>query len=187
MTTLRFNEDKLIKGIWSSSLEAFSDERGTTYEWFNSNELPKDFENFQITQLLTATSIKNVIRGIHFSDISNPQLKIVHCIFGKVLDILVDLRRDSKTFGLYSRYLIQAEVPQILLIPSGIGHAYQVISKSARIQYAIQTNFNFSKELVINPLDPYLKLPWQGDNHILSQRDAFGQNFSDFLQEIQTD
>jgi dTDP-4-dehydrorhamnose 3,5-epimerase len=101
---------------------------GSTYEWFNSEVRPQIFNNYNITQLLTSVSIKNVIRGIHFSKRSNPQFKIVKCVAGKILDVVIDLRMESPTFGKIDTFELDSKDSQSILISDGFGHGFQVLS-----------------------------------------------------------
>lgn len=177
----KFTESSVLKGIWIHQAENYSDNRGSIYEWFNAKSVPDNFMDIQISQLLTARNIHNVIRGIHFSAQDNPQIKLVNCSSGKILDVVVDLREGSETFGLHDVFELDSRDSQTLMIPDGFGHGYQVISNKATVQYGIQTHFNFQKEYVINPFDPTLGIAWLPGEHILSERDLNGENFNHYF------
>ena len=174
----KFTESSVLKGVWLHQAENYSDNRGTVYEWFNAKSAPDDFKDIQISQLLTARNINNVIRGIHFSAQDNPQIKLVNCLSGKILDVVVDFREDSDTFGLHDVFELDSRNSQTLFIPDGFGHGYQVISNEATVQYGIQTHFNFQKEYVVNPFDPTLGIAWHPGKYVLTERDLNGQNFN---------
>jgi dTDP-4-dehydrorhamnose 3,5-epimerase len=174
-------QSKILDGVWISHTEINHDRRGTTYEWFNSKVRPKSFEDIEITQLLTSVSKKNVIRGLHFSTRNNPQFKIIKCTDGKILDIVIDLRIESATFGKFDIFELNSGTADTIMISEGFGHGYQVLSDRAIVEYALQTNFKFEEEHVINPYDPKLKLPWKGKHHILSDRDRSAENFDTFF------
>jgi dTDP-4-dehydrorhamnose 3,5-epimerase len=177
----KFTESSILKGVWLHEADKFNDNRGSMHEWFNSKLNPDEFTNFQIDQLLTARSINNVIRGIHFSAVDNPQLKLVTCTSGKILDVVIDFREGSETFGLHDSVILDSIKSQTIMIPPGIGHGYQVLSDKAIVHYAIQTKFNFKAEFVINPFDSKLDIPWLYENHILSARDLNGENFDHYF------
>lgn len=170
-----------LAGVVIYSPDIHVDSRGATTEWFSSQNLPPDFIDFRLNQLLSVRNEENVIRGVHFSSSENVQLKIVKCTYGLILDIVVDLREESPTFGRYESLLLNSDEEKTLFIPHGFGHAYQVLSSSATVQYALQTNFDFENEYVIDPFDDYLSLPWRGENHILSSRDQGGADFKTFF------
>jgi dTDP-4-dehydrorhamnose 3,5-epimerase len=173
----KFLESSVLKGVWTHQADNFNDNRGTMHEWFNSKSNPGEFASIQINQLLTARSVNNVIRGIHFSGRNNPQLKLVTCTSGKILDVVIDFREGSDTFGLHDIFILDSNKSQTIMIPPGLGHGYQVLSDEAVVQYALQTKFNFTAEFVINPFDLKLDVPWLSEKHILSDRDLNGKNF----------
>jgi dTDP-4-dehydrorhamnose 3,5-epimerase len=174
-------KESYIKGVFLRKSAIHFDERGLTNEWFDSISAPVNFNKIKINQLITAKSKKNVIRGVHFSGIKNPQFKIVRCIDGIILDFVVDLRTDSNTFGKYDHFILDSNKAETLFIPSGFGHGYQVLSKNAVVVYALQTNFHFEDEYVINPFDIKLDLPWQKGKYALSKRDSGGKNFDEYF------
>jgi dTDP-4-dehydrorhamnose 3,5-epimerase len=183
MTALGENgfQKSTIEGVWTFKSKVHKDIRGSTWEWFNNTIFSENFSNVKITQLLTAESKKHVIRGIHFSARNNPQYKIVKCTYGSILDVAIDLRRESRTFGQYEVFSLNSTDPMSIMIPEGVGHGYQVISKTATVEYALQTNFQFEEEYVINPFDKFLNIPWKGRDFILSDRDLNGKNFYYFF------
>jgi dTDP-4-dehydrorhamnose 3,5-epimerase len=173
----KFLESSILKGVWIHQADNFSDSRGSVHEWFNSESNPGEFAHIQINQLLTARNVNNVIRGIHFSGKNNPQLKLVTCASGKILDVVIDFREGSDTFGLHDIFILDSNKSQTVMIPHGFGHGYQVISSEATVQYALQTQFDFQEEFVVNPFDSKLGIPWLSEKHILSDRDLSGENF----------
>lgn len=173
----QFTESSVLKGVWLHQAKNHSDIRGSMYEWFNAKSVLHNFGDIQISQLLSVRNINNVIRGIHFSAKDNPQIKLVNCTSGTILDVIIDFRDGSETFGLHDVFVLDSRNSQTLMIPDGFGHGYQVISNEAIVQYGIQTQFNFQKEYVINPFDPTLGIRWQSGKHILSERDRKGKSF----------
>jgi dTDP-4-dehydrorhamnose 3,5-epimerase len=172
----------LLEGVWLYCPKIHLDERGSTSEIFNSKLVPSNFNKINITQLLIAKNNKNVIRGLHFSRIENPQFKLINCVEGTILDVVIDLRKNSKTFGKHEIFLLDSVNTETLMIPNGFGHGYQVISEGATVHYALQTNFRFEDEFVINPFDPVLNIPWHPGKHILSYRDKHGANFDQYFK-----
>ncbi len=166
-----------LKGVWTHTADTNSDSRGSTTEIFNATQLPSGFIGLPLTQIIEAKSSYGVIRGIHYASISNTQSKVVRCLEGEILDIVVDLRVDSPTFGDFEVIELSSKNNSTLFISHGFGHGYQVLSRSATVLYALQTSFNFSEEFAMNPLDLDLSLPWRDIPAILSPRDANALGF----------
>lgn len=165
-------KESVLNGVWKQLPNTIFDNRGSTTEIFNVNKLPAGFNGASLTQIIEAKSSYGVIRGIHYASISNTQSKIVRCLEGEIRDIVIDLRKDSLTFGKYEVFELNSKDNSSILISHGFGHAYQVLSRNATVLYALQTNFSFLEEFSINPLDLNLALPWSDAPAILSPRDA---------------
>lgn len=175
-----------LKGAWLRESIIHRDQRGLTKEIFDLNFLPLELKSFQITQLLEAVSKKNTIRGVHFSSPTNPQIKLVSCLKGAILDCIIDLRVNSTTFGKTEIFELSEASPRVLILSPGFGHAYQVLSESATVFYALETKFNFKEEYTINPLDKSLNFPWIGTNFILSKRDQHAQSLDEALAYLKS-
>lgn len=158
--------------VWLHIPTLHSDIRGTTLEIFSINQFPTANSFSPVTQILEATSSRGVIRGIHYSSPDNLQTKIVRCVEGKIRDIVIDLRPDSSSFGMYEVFDLNSDNNATLYISHGFGHAYQVLSDNAKVLYALNTRFNFSEEFSINPFDAELNLPWLDIPVIMSAKDA---------------
>lgn len=173
-----------FSGVWLRDNQVYRDERGTTSEILNIPALVIEGSKFEVSQILESRSKKNVIRGIHYSDASNPQVKVLRCIDGQIRDCVIDLRAGSPTFGQYDVFKLSSEANQTLIISSGFGHAYEVLTESATVLYANQTNFRFDLEYSINPLDLELALPWESSSPILSEKDSVAKSFAFAAREI---
>jgi dTDP-4-dehydrorhamnose 3,5-epimerase len=173
-----------LSGIWLFESTNHVDERGSTTELLNINNLPEEINDFKVTQLLTSTSVKNTIRGVHYAASSNAQVKIVTCTYGEIKDIVVDLRPNSQSFGKFEVIQLAANSSRILMLSPGLGHAYEVISESATVLYAIDTQFRFDLEYSINPLDKDLSLPWETSTPVISKRDLNGKTFNAAINDL---
>ena len=185
MTKNNFEEiETKFSGVWLRENKVYSDERGTTAEILNVPSLTFDKNKFEVSQILESRSRTGVIRGIHYSDLSNPQTKVVRCVNGQIRDCVIDLRAGSATFGQYEFFNLSGGLNQTLIISSGFGHAYEVISDTATVVYALQTKLKFDLEYSINPLDPDLALPWESSSPILSKKDSAAMSFALATKEI---
>jgi dTDP-4-dehydrorhamnose 3,5-epimerase len=125
-------------------------------------------------------SRKNVLRGIHYQTIQ-PQGKLVRVSQGSVLDVVVDLRRSSPTFGQHAAVELSAENGKMLWIPVGFGHAFLVLSDVAGFAYKVTDYYSPAGERTIVWNDPDLAIPWpvSGEEAVVSDKDAAGARFKD--------
>jgi dTDP-4-dehydrorhamnose 3,5-epimerase len=173
-----------LSGIWVYEPTNHEDERGSTTELLNVNNLPEGISDYKVTQILASSSIKNTIRGVHYAASANAQVKILTCTYGEIKDIVLDLRPHSPTFGKYEVIQLTAHSSRVLILSPGFGHAFEVISDSATVLYAIDTQFRFDLEFSINPLDKDLSLPWDTSTPIISNKDLNGKTFSAAINEL---
>lgn len=127
----------------------------------------------RVAQTNHSMSRRGVIRGVHFADVPPGQAKYVYCPRGALLDVVVDLRVGSPTFGRWDSVLCDDEEFRAVYVPEGIGHAFVALADRTVIAYLCSAAYNPSAEHTVNPLDPALGLPWPEDlDPVLSPRDA---------------
>ncbi|MGC7097210.1 dTDP-4-dehydrorhamnose 3,5-epimerase family protein [Amycolatopsis lurida] len=125
-----------------------------------------------LAQTNFSTSRRGTIRGIHFADTPPGQAKYIHCSRGALLDVAVDLRVGSPTFGAWDAVRMDAEDQRAVYLPEGIGHAFAALEDDTAMTYLCSTSFNPTAEHGVNPMDPELGLPWPTDMElILSEKD----------------
>ena len=169
-------------GLKVVQLKIYHDNRGFFVERFNKKlfqdlGLPVDY--FQDNHSLSAPS---VIRGLHFQN--NPsQAKLVGCLRGKILDVAVDIRQDSSTFGKYFSIELSAENGKLLFIPAGFAHGFAVLgAEPADVMYKVDNQFSKEGDGGIRFNDPDLKIDWQIANPIISDKDKNLPLFADYLK-----
>ena len=117
-------------------------------------------------------SPRGVVRGVHFADVPPGQAKYVTCFAGAVLDVVVDLRVGSPTFGAVDSVVLDDVHRRAVFIAEGLGHAFMALSETATVGYLCSTPYNPAAEHGITPLDPALPMPWPGDvAPVLSPKD----------------
>ena len=121
--------------------QLFKDERGFFYEFYNKNKLDKIIKT-NLVQDNVSKSKKGVIRGLHFQSPPYEQIKLVRCVSGKILDVVVDLRTNSKTYGTPFSIELSSENNKQLFIPKGFAHGYQVLSETAIVNYKVDNFYN---------------------------------------------
>jgi len=173
-----------IFGFYEINIPVHTDDRGSFEQWFTQYMHEDVIGNFNPVQANTSTSKQGVIRGIHYSTVSDGQAKMVKCIHGKVRDVVVDIRKDSDTFGQYDYIDLEAGTGQIAFIDVGLGHSFEVLSESATIVYLLSSKYSPFFEKEIDPLDKDLNINWITKTPILSEKDKKAESFSTFSERL---
>jgi dTDP-4-dehydrorhamnose 3,5-epimerase len=161
-----------IEGLWQIENEVFSDLRGSFSEIFQAAEFRKQTSlNFMPAQWNQSVSSKGVLRGIHYSLAPEGQSKWVNCSAGSILDIVIDLRRNSKTFLSTFEIELTSDNRRSLVIGPGLGHSFQSLEDSSVVNYLLTSIYSPSEEFGLNPLDPNLGLNWPLPSPLLSDKD----------------
>lgn len=124
-------------------------------------------------------SSAGVVRGVHYVADPPGQEKFVHCVRGRALDIVVDLREGSPTFGRWDSVEMDDRSFRALYFPAGTGHAFLALADDTVMSYLVTTNYDPDLERTVHPLDPDLALPWpSGIEPVLSAKDADAPSFA---------
>ncbi|QJW88857.1 dTDP-4-dehydrorhamnose 3,5-epimerase [Spirosoma taeanense] len=163
-------QQKSISGLIELIPRVFQDERGYFFESYNkplfaSLGLPMEF-----VQDNQSFSVKGVLRGLHMQNEPFAQGKLVRVITGQVLDVAVDLREDSPTFGQYETFLLDAKIGNMAYIPEGFGHGFVALEDSI-FSYKCTNVYNKAAETGIIWNDPDLDIDWGIKNPIVSEKD----------------
>ncbi|GAA0639275.1 dTDP-4-dehydrorhamnose 3,5-epimerase [Kutzneria viridogrisea] len=127
---------------------------------------------FRVAQINHSRSVRDVLRGLHYTATPPGQAKYVHCGHGRALDVVVDLRHGSPTFGACDVVELDTKSFRAVYLPVGVGHAFLSLSEDTVMCYLVTSDYRSELEHAINPLDPELALPWpSGVDFILSERD----------------
>ena len=149
----------------------FKDYRGFFYESYNKNNLDKII-NIAFVQDNESKSNKGVIRGLHFQLPPFEQTKLVRCVSGKILDVAVDLRVNSKTYGKFFSIELSSENNNQLFVPKGFAHGFQVLSETAIVNYKVDNYYKPKSESGLIWNDKDLSIDWNHDiEPILSVND----------------
>ena len=171
-----------LKDCYIIEPTVYEDERGYFYEKFNE----KSFEditgmNGHFVQDNISKSSYGVLRGLHLQKGEHAQAKLVSCLEGKVLDVAVDLRKDSPTFGQWFSIELTAENKLQLYVPRGFGHGFSVLSEKAVFAYKCDNFYNKDAEGSVLWNDIDLNIDWMlpEEDIILSEKDKFSKTFKD--------
>jgi dTDP-4-dehydrorhamnose 3,5-epimerase len=151
-----------IKDLLIIEPQLFKDDRGFFYESYNKNNLDK-VVNVIFVQDNESKSNKGVIRGLHFQKPPYAQTKLIRCISGSILDVAVDLRLKSKTYGKSFSIELSSENNKQLFVPKGFAHGFQVISDEAIVNYKVDNFYNPKSDSGIIWNDKDLSIDWNLD------------------------
>ena len=173
-------EEKEIKGLIEIFPKVFGDQRGFFLETFNASRYNDILRNIQFVQDNFSSSNKGVLRGLHFQNPPYSQGKLVQVITGSALDVAVDLRRNSETYGQQVKVLLSSEKRNQFWIPEGFAHGFLSLEDNTIFSYKCTNYYNPQSEVTILWNDRNLKIDWQIDNPIISPKDKEGVLFKDF-------
>lgn len=163
-----------LKDLYIIEPKVFGDDRGYFFESFNAGQL-KELTGFDIPfiQDNQARSSKYVLRGLHYQNAPTPQTKLIRALEGTIWDVVVDIRKDSPTFGQWFGVELSAENKRQLLVPRGFAHGYSVLSDTAEVFYKCDNFYDKSTEGGVYFNDPTLNIDWKMDvsKAILSEKD----------------
>ena len=174
-------EKTKIEGLLLIKPNVFKDSRGFFLESFNIEKYKMLFGDISFVQDNLSLSMKNVLRGIHFQTPPFGQGKLVQVVHGEVLDVAVDLRSKSKTFGQHETFLLNDKNKNQLWIPEGFGHAFITKKDNTIFSYKCSNYYSSEHEATLLWNDPQLNIDWGIENPILSQKDSEGK----LLNEMQ--
>ncbi|HEY7224112.1 MAG TPA: dTDP-4-dehydrorhamnose 3,5-epimerase family protein [Micromonosporaceae bacterium] len=162
-----------IEGAWELTPEQHGDPRGRFLEWYRFDVVAAEVGHpLRLAQANLSVSAAGAVRGIHFTDVPPGQAKYVTCARGAVLDVVVDVRVGSPTFGRWESVVLDDVERRCVYVPEGLGHGYCALSDDATCVYLCSETFKPAAEHGINPLDPDLAIAWPVGAPVLSPRDA---------------
>lgn len=150
-----------IAGAWEFTPVQHEDRRGVFFEAFKAQEIAEVIGHpFTLAQANTSVSAAGVVRGIHFADVPPGQAKYVTCPSGAVLDVVVDLRVGSPTFGAHDAVLLDDVDRKAVYLSEGLGHAFCSLQDGSTVTYLCSTGYNPAGEHGVSPLDEQLGIGW---------------------------
>ena len=170
-----------IEGVVIIEPRIFKDERGYFYESFSQREFEEKVCRTTFVQDNQSKSAYGVVRGLHFQKSTCSQSKLVRCIKGAVLDVAVDIRKGSPTFGKHVAVELSEENHRQLFIPRGFAHGFAVLTPEAVFQYKCDNYYNKESEGAIAWNDPQLAIDWRipADKVLLSEKDRNSRSIAD--------
>lgn len=171
-----------LEGLLLIEPKIFQDDRGFFFESFNKEKYKEILGgNIDLVQDNISVSKKNVLRGLHFQSPPFAQGKLVTVIKGRVLDVAVDLRKDSATYGQYQSIELSAENKLQFWVPPGFAHGFLALEDETIFSYKCSNYYSPKHENTILWNDANLSIDWKINNPIISDKDKVGDDFSTFV------
>lgn len=165
-------EELSISGVILVTPDIYGDSRGFFMEVYNKEVFMENGIDVDFIQDNHSRSSKNVLRGLHYQLPPYTQDKLVGVVEGAVLDVVVDIRKDSETFGQHIAVELNSENKQMLFVPKGCAHGFITLSDSVYFQYKVDSKYSpeYDRGIIWN--DPKLGIDWGIDNPLVSDKDA---------------
>jgi dTDP-4-dehydrorhamnose 3,5-epimerase len=172
--------DTTIDAVKIIEPRVFGDERGFFMETFRDDWFKQNIANVDFVQDNHSLSKQGTLRGLHYQ-LQQPQGKLVRCVAGRVIDVAVDMRKSSPTFGCHVAVELSAENKRQLWVPGGFAHGFAVLSETAEFVYRCTDYYAPHDEHSMKWNDPQLGIDWQldGIDPLISEKDAIGKSFSE--------
>jgi dTDP-4-dehydrorhamnose 3,5-epimerase len=175
-----------IDGAWVYEPRVHNDDRGSFAEAFRGAEFAADLGyRLDVAQVNCSVSKRGVVRGIHYADVPPGQAKYVTCVAGAILDVIVDLRTDSPSFGKWEAVQLDDVTRRAVFLAEGLGHAFTALSDGATALYLCSTPYAPGREHGVHPLDPAIGIAWPTDAGwapVLSEKDAAAPTLDEALR-----
>jgi len=167
-------ENTPIEDLLVITPNAFEDDRGYFFESYSEASFAKNGIDIKFIQDNQSFSKYGVIRGLHFQEEPYAQTKLVRVLQGEILDVAVDIRKNSKTYGQHFSIVLSSENKKQLLVPKGFAHGFSVLSETAMVSYKVDEVYNKESEGGIRYDDPTLAIDWKvkTSDVIVSEKDV---------------
>ena len=153
-----------VGDAYALDLVPHGDARGRFTEWYRADVLAEAVGHpLPLVQANHSVSARGVLRGVHFALVPPGQAKYVYCPSGRVLDVVVDVRVGSPTFGAHDAVVLDSERPRAVYLAEGLGHAFLSLADGSSVTYLVSSGYDPTREFGISPTDPALDLPWPDD------------------------
>lgn len=174
-----------IAGTWLFTPVLRPDDRGVFLESFKTDVFTSAVgRRLDLAQMNISVSRGGTVRGVHFADVPPGQAKYVQCFDGRILDVVVDIRVGSSTFGQWDAVELDSEYRQGLFIEEGLGHAFCALSDVATVGYVCSEGYAPTREHGVHPLDPDIGIQWPVDGEIvLSPKDAAAPSLAEAAEQ----
>lgn len=173
-----------IEGLLLIEPDLFSDDRGYFFESYRKEKYAEIGLDINFVQDNISQSKKGTLRGLHYQVGDKAQGKLCQVISGKILDVAVDIRFGSPTFGKHYTHVLNTEKKMQIWIPSGLAHGFSVLSDEAIFSYKCTNYYSKDHEHSILYNDPDLNIDWQVENPVVSEKDLKAKKFNEIDKDF---
>jgi dTDP-4-dehydrorhamnose 3,5-epimerase len=168
-----------LNDVYTLYPKVHEDSRGWFSESFKLNDIPS-INFIQVNQSFSKE--RYTLRGLHFQTGEFAQTKLVQVVQGRIMDVVVDLRQGSRTFGQWDYFFLDDQSPRQLLVPKGFAHGFITLTTNTRIMYNVDAPYSPEYDSGIIWNDPDLRIKWPTDNPILSDKDSKLKTFKELFK-----
>jgi len=173
-------EETELMGLYIIEPKVFEDDRGYFFESYNQKRFAEHDLNLNFIQDNQSKSCKNVLRGLHFQNPPSAQGKLIQVIKGSVLDVAVDIRKNSETYGQHVTVILSESNKKMMYISVGFAHGFLTMEDETIFSYKCTNFYDPSLESSILWDDPELNIDWKIETPILTEKDKYAQRFNKF-------
>lgn len=178
--------ERKLKGIFEIVLSPHQDNRGFFMRTFDDALFKENgIERKWVQENHARSDLKNIIRGLHFQLPPCTETKLVRCVNGAVLDVFVDLRKDSDTFGEWDSIELSGDNKKMVFIPRGFAHGYCTLTEKSEVLYKVDNYYNPKAECGIMWNDPDINISWPINDPVLSEKNTRNLSFREFIKQYQ--
>ncbi len=186
---IQYHADPVLKGVYLIEPQTFTDARGYFAETYRAADFAEIVSAVPWVQENESISTRGVLRGLHLQRGEVSQAKLVRCDLGTIIDVIVDLRKGSNTYGHWRSYQLSAENHRQLYIPRCFAHGFLVLSERVQFLYKVDNPYAPDMETCIRYNDPQLAIPWGSwgvspEELILSDKDSKGISLADYKTDL---
>ncbi len=176
-------KERYLKGVYEIRLSPIGDNRGFFMRTFDLNEFNKyGLDKLWVQENHSRSIQKGTIRGLHFQLPPFSETKLVRCINGVVLDVFVDLRENSETFGKWDSIELSATNKKMIFIPRGFAHGFCTLTEESEVLYKVDNFYSKENERGLMWNDPEIGIKWPLDTPVLSAKDQKNMTFVEFVE-----
>lgn len=173
-----------VPGAWELTPTVHADSRGAFFEWFTDTSFSAmTGHSLDLRQANCSVSSAGVLRGLHFAQLPPSQAKYVTCMRGAVVDVVVDIRVGSPTYGTWDAVTLDDETHRAVYLSEGLGHAFLALQDNSIVTYLCSAGYDPAREHTVDPLDPAIGIDWASwlpeEKLILSDRDRAAPSLAD--------
>lgn len=169
-----------LNDVFIITPDVFGDDRGYFFEPYNQKIFKENVGDFNFVQDNQSRSSKGVLRGLHFQNPPYEQGKLVRVIRGSVADVIVDLRKESSTYGEHLKVILTDSNFKMLWVPPGFAHGFETLEDNTIFAYKVTNYYNKESEGCIHWNDSTLNISWESKSPIISEKDKVADQFESF-------